>query len=648
MSTKTIYKRIALVAVATLGAGLLSVAPANAADAEVAAGTVTALNAKAATANTNVAGATQTFYVGTTTAVEAAPGAGDNLTITYRAALTTFPTGGFVGVSPSNTGTLDLTGLGTDAVVGDSLVYTVTANTATVAETISATGADGMAAFTAAPTVPGDYVMTIWHDRDGGSDVDLTEARQTVAFTIVATAGFSAGLSSSILDTANSFDATIDEEVRVSSAAGTNAASIELTLLDTTGAAKGGMRVSAEVSGPGLVDVETGLADAYADATVRAEAITLAAGVSGATIHVTADGTAGAGTITIKVQDATTLATLGTYTETVYFYGTVATLEAKANYTIARANATERGCSNATTCDQLDFASTPFVQIVAKDSAGNLVPGLTVTAKIADAQVIQASTVTAVTSTAVAGPDALTAGVTTDVNGLGYYNASVAGTTTAASGSSTTITYETTIAGTTTVIKSNPVTIKIGGGIATETITLDATSYAPGQPMLVTRTAKDSAGNPVYDGVASPAVTFTKAVGGTAPAADIYVGGVSASATSIAKSGVFAPVSRGEFKALATSGNAAATALSATATVDDADAAAATDAANEATDAANAATDAALAAADAADAATAAAQDASDAVAALSASVSKMISSLKAQITSLTNLVIKIQKKVKA
>jgi len=353
-------------------------------------------------------------------------------------------------------------------------------------------------------------------------------------------------------------------------------------------------------------------------------------------------------TITIKVQDATTLATLGTYTETVYFYGTLATLEAKANYTIARANATERGCSNATTCDQLDFASTPFVQIVAKDSAGNLIPGLTVTAKIADAQVIQASTVTAVTSTAVAGAGALTAGVTTDLNGLGYYNASVAGTTTAASGSSTTITYESTIAGTTTVIKSNAVAIKIGGGVTTETITLDATSYAPGQPMLVTRTAKDSAGNPVYDGLASPAVSFTKAVGGTAPAADIYVGGVSASATSIAKSGVFAPVSRGEFKALATSGNAAGTALSTTATVDDADASAATDAANEATDAANAATDAALAAADAADAATAAAQDASDAVAALSASVSKMISSLKAQITSLTNLVIKIQKKVKA
>jgi trimeric autotransporter adhesin len=77
-------------------------------------------------------------------------------------------------------------------------------------------------------------------------------------------------------------------------------------------------------------------------------------------------------------------------------------------------------------------------------------------------------------------------------------------------------------------------------------------------------------------------------------------------------------------------------------------ASAAADAAAEATDAANAATDAANAAAEAADAATAAAQDAADAVAALSTQVSEMVNALKKQITALTNLVIKIQKKVKA
>jgi len=79
------------------------------------------------------------------------------------------------------------------------------------------------------------------------------------------------------------------------------------------------------------------------------------------------------------------------------------------------------------------------------------------------------------------------------------------------------------------------------------------------------------------------------------------------------------------------------------------------DAANEATDAANAATDAANAAAEAADAATSAAndalsaaQDASAKVDALATQVASLVASIKAQITTLTNLVIKIQKKVKA
>jgi hypothetical protein len=87
---------------------------------------------------------------------------------------------------------------------------------------------------------------------------------------------------------------------------------------------------------------------------------------------------------------------------------------------------------------------------------------------------------------------------------------------------------------------------------------------------------------------------------------------------------------------------------SATVSVDATGTSDAIDAANEATDAANAATDAANAAAEAADAATAAAQDAQAAVAALATQVASLIAGIKAQITTLTNLVIKIQKKVKA
>jgi hypothetical protein len=90
--------------------------------------------------------------------------------------------------------------------------------------------------------------------------------------------------------------------------------------------------------------------------------------------------------------------------------------------------------------------------------------------------------------------------------------------------------------------------------------------------MVITRTAKDSAGNPVYDGAASPAVSFSKAVGGTAPAAGVYVGGVSANATSAAKSGVFAPTVAGAFVATATSGATGGATITASSSVTDANA----------------------------------------------------------------------------
>ena len=134
-------------------------------------------------------------------------------------------------------------------------------------------------------------------------------------------------------------------------------------------------------------------------------------------------------------------------------------------------------------------------------------------------------------------------------------------------------------------------------------------------------------------GVDCTSVAFTAATVGTAVTAET---GIGASLSPAGIGSVTVAVAAG-VNAAAVAGNAATDAANA-----------ATDAAAEATDAANAATDAANAAAEAADAATAAAQDASDAVAALAAQVATLIAGLKAQLTALTNLVIKIQKKVKA
>jgi hypothetical protein len=151
------------------------------------------------------------------------------------------------------------------------------------------------------------------------------------------------------------------------------------------------------------------------------------------------------------------------------------------------------------------------------------------------------------------------------------------------------------------------VTIYAGSTTAVPTTTSGQTSYLVGMNVAAT---------------AATQTAYTATTVGTATTAETGIGAS------------FAPAGIGSVTvAMAAAVNSADTAA---------------DAAAEATDAANAATDAANAAAEAADAATAAAQDAADAVAALSAQVASLISGLKSQLTALTNLVIKIQKKVKA
>jgi len=204
----------------------------------------------------------------------------------------------------------------------------------------------------------------------------------------------------------------------------------------------------------------------------------------------------------------------------------------------------------------------------------------------------------------------------------------------------------------------------------TVTLTGSATGTANGALVPMTATVTDRNGNPVsnvavsmtasgagvFAGGATTQTFTTDSTGtfsftGTSYASD---GGVATYKAAITST-TYASSLAGYTGTTAVDSTLAAGASSATLTVTYAGgpsasdvAQAATDAAAEATDAANAATDAANAAAEAADAATAAAQDAADAVAALSAQVATLISGLKAQLTALTNLVIKIQKKVKA
>jgi len=340
-----------------------------------------------------------------------------------------------------------------------------------------------------------------------------------------------------------------------------------------------------------------------------------------------ADGNAGVATITVK----TTVTGL-TFTKTVSFYAAAAKTITASVYNPVLAAGDNASAIAVSAVDANGVAWTGQAYIVASSAADALVAGSTTPVACAAYN----------TTTGILCPvTALTVGTAK----LKVIDASTVGTANATSNEITV-----------TVKAQTPATVKLA---------FDKATYAPGEKATITVTPLDAAGGTMQGKtwtalLASGGITSSSAFSAGSDTLT-YVSSIATSTYSSASSNlvagsktyvVYMPLASGDVKITATGGTdlpvAGQVEVSATASVVNSSVDAATDAANEATDAANAATDAALAAADAADAATAAAQDASDAVAALSAEVSKMIASLKAQITSLTNLVIKIQKKVRA
>jgi hypothetical protein len=315
--------------------------------------------------------------------------------------------------------------------------------------------------------------------------------------------------------------------------------------------------------------------------------------------YVFSDGRVGPATITISVNGVTIA------TKTVNFFGALASYKQNADAPLS--------------ANYIAASGTATVTIDGADAAG---------VKQASGTIYATSDTTTVATVAVSGSVVTVTGVAVGKTNINVCNTSAC--------TSATVKYSFPIEVTKTTA-------------ATVAVAFDAASYGPGEKMTITVTATDSNGRPVADGARLLfADTFTAnvAITGSLPAqAPVLVNG---KATYVA----YAPAGSGSLvvsgkEGTATDSTTKAT-VSASATVSNPGVDAATDAANEAAQAASDATDAALAAADAADAATTKAQEAVDAVATLSAQVSKLITALKAQITTLTNLVIKIQKKVKA
>jgi trimeric autotransporter adhesin len=562
MSTKTLRKRIALVAVAALAVTGLSTVSANAAAITAWTkyeGNVTSISLSRATA-TPVAGSAVYVNVGAkTTAVGTVAGATTTGAITQlRGALVSYPAGGFVQVTSSTN--VAGASAGTPTVpTGADVVITNTNNTgATGANSIFIRDTDdaaglavydvttsattGLASMTFTPTVAGTYELRVWNDGPaqgattiGNNAIDSNEAVQSISIVVAAASGYSAALSTAFMvedltDGDNSAQPTATTDASAKPLAirtiGQKAATIVVTTRDTDNAVYTGQTITATMSGSGFVsagsaaggasatDTQIDTADGSAT-TTRTASVASAANTTGVVaIGVWGDGTAGTGTVTISVTDKVSGATTTLATKTVTWYsGTAATLEATVLQSIATPGAAN-GCSNATTCTQATLALTPAVVVVAKDSGGRVIPGLTIVGTPADTAIIASTTVTAVTGG-------------NDKNGRGYYNVSVTGGSSANVGKKAKVTFSTTLADGVTVIKAADVEFSLAGTPASVTMSVDKASYTPGAPVKITVTAKDAAGNLAADGTYANLFAGASTLGGSftgsTPAASVEI-----------------------------------------------------------------------------------------------------------------------------
>jgi trimeric autotransporter adhesin len=630
MSTKTTFKRIALVAVAALGLGVLSVAPSSATVSGLA---ITVTNG---TSSNSTEGFTSDSSTGAVVTVAGLlDTVGDTVTVSFvnksvpAAAGSAFSRLYFMDTTTPTTSTL----VDSHTALATAWNAAGSAKSWVFADTDAGKGLLANEAFRISNSSAG-YVGARFEIQ---LDSATARAAGTYTYTVVVKA-YSAGVAAPVTTTA---DVSVVVAATTASATTVNAANSFARLNATQGVTTAGVddaiqavsTASATPVGYVYVGVRntanaTNAAQDSITATITGAGLLSRSGVTGTSFKIAAtgdaefsilpDGRAGVGTITITTNGTS-------YSpKTVVFYAKSAkTITATVAHPTLKVGANAGAVSVAAVdANGTSWRGTAF--IVASSAADALVAG---------------SATTPVQCAAWNATDGILCPVTAIAAGTAKLKVIDASTVALATAT------------------SNEITVKASTATAnTVKIAFDKATYAPFEKATITVTPVDVAGNALATNTWSNLLAtggITSTIGFSANSDTL----TAVAYTTDAKTGaveytVYMPAASGDVTISATGGTSLPAAgqvkVSATAAVVNASVDAATDAANEATDAANAATDAALAAADAADAATAAAQDASDAVAALSASVSKLISSLRAQITSLTNLVIKIQKKVRA
>jgi hypothetical protein len=595
MSTTTNFKRIALVAVAALGLGVLSSVPANAA---INADTVTL----SATSAAQTTAETYTATSATVTVSYLPSAAGDSMTITASltgapATATALPILQLIETASA----VVETGSATAKASGYSKAGdTWTANTAAhvKASTGSVITTAKFAVYlqgatNAAPTVAGAYTVKITPATVGLSGaINSTAVTLTINVTVAASLDKTAATATAYLQSGGAANSGITADSVVAGVK-TAATKIGFLWISQKNAAGSTSAESLTVAITGSGTLGFGTAGGLSTDGSSGRSLSVKVGDS---VTIFSDGTSGKGTITVTGGVSGTLLS----TKTVNFYGAATSLVGTSNTPILAVGANT-------------FAAT----VVAKDANSSSMTSLideTLYAFSSD------TTIATVGSVGTYASDSATVTVT----GV------KAGSATITFGNASTLALST--------IKSTPVAIRVGStAVASVTVTFDKASYVPGEKATVTISLKDSTGQLVVPGTyelwaSAYGLNFSKGFSaGTAPATTETAVATSA-LTGLKTYTVYMPVTTGtvtltgtlaktldaDYPPVGTLKTAAAiqgTAVTASASVIDSGALA------------QAAASAALAA-----------------VTALATTVA----SLKTLITTLTNLVLKIQKKVKA
>jgi trimeric autotransporter adhesin len=620
----TSIKRIALVAVAALGLGVMSVAPSTATT------NADTLTLSAATA-AQLTGETATATSAVATLSYLADSAADSMSVTVSLVSAPATSVALPRLLLTETSSAQVRETVTAAVTPLASTTGIAANTPVFVVPSGTPPVNAVAKFRVylnAPTVAGTYVVRVTPAVTGVGVLNAAAQTLTITVTAAPKDDLVAATATSIINAGETASATADVVVtstRTQAAVLANtvaAATIKVTTLNKSGLAAG-ESFTATIAGPGILGSAENTGTTITGPVPTARVLVVK---NGDVVQVFPDGTSGVATITIASMLGVTLAT-----ETVTFFGAPATITATVKKPVL-GGTTKVGA---------------VLEVVVKDSAGVNVSNL----GVSDLGVISSD----ITKIATTYKTTTSAYSTT----TGAYLVDV--TPVAAGTANLTVTTKASATDTEGINAAATVSVRVGGAKAALdglTVATDKTSYAPGEVMTITITPLDAAGLVLADDTQTVFTTagivsshqLTAAVTGQAPitSADILT------TLGVGTFKFYAPNIEGDLTLSWTRSTAFATAAndslvgSAVVAISSPGTAAATDAANEATDAANAATDAALAAAEAADAATSAAQEASDAVAALSESVTKLIAGLQAQIKSLAAVVAKIAKKVKA